>query len=93
MEKLIRALSILSDYISDDNLKYPTSCEHDVLYVCSVDFKQMNVTTVKELIDCGFYPGSDYDERYDWDNFTQEEWEQRQPNLTNCFYSYKYGSC
>lgn len=94
MEKLIKALTILSKYMESDYARnFPTSCEHDVLYVCSVDLKKMDAGVVKELIDLGFNPGFDYDTHYNWDNFTQEDWENRWPNLTTCFHSYKYGSC
>lgn len=93
MEKLIKALSILSNYLKDYNRNYPTSCEHDTLFVCGVDLERMNESTVKELIECGFIPGSDQDTCYDWSNFTQEDWEVRRLELTDCFYSYKYGSC
>lgn len=95
MEELIRALNILSKYMKDDCCRdFPTSCEHDVLYVCGVDFEQMDVDTVHKLIELGFIPGSNDDTDYYWrGNFTQEEWEQRWPFLTDCFHSYKYGSC
>lgn len=98
MEELIRALNILSKYMKDDYCRdFPTSCEHDVLYVCSVDLERMDVDTVHKLIELGFIPGSDDDTgyyNYYWDdNFTQEEWEIRRKNLTDCFHSYKYGSC
>ena len=94
MEELIKALTILSKYMEKDyNRNFPTSCEHDVLYVCGVDLKKMDASIVKELVELGFNPGSDYDRNYDWDNFTQEDWENRWPNLTTCFHSHKYGSC
>ncbi|HEY5630512.1 MAG TPA: hypothetical protein VIR31_00150 [Nitrososphaeraceae archaeon] len=32
MEKLIKALEIFKKYIPNE--KYPTHCEHDVLYIC-----------------------------------------------------------
>lgn len=97
MEELIRALNILSKSLKDDYCRdFPTSCEHDVLYVCGVDFERMDVDTVHKLIELGFIPGSDNDTDFYWgdfNNFTQEEWEIRRKNLTDCFHSYKYGSC
>lgn len=94
MDELIKALSILSQYLRDDYYKdFPTHCEHDVFYVCGVKLSQMDVDTVRKLIDLGFIPGSTNDTNYYWDNLTQEEWEQRWPLLTDCFHSYKYGSC
>lgn len=94
MEELIRALNILSKYMRDDyHREFPTHCEHDVLYVCGVKLGQMDAETVSKLITLGFTPGSTEDTNYYWDNLTQEEWEQRWPFLTDCFHSYKYGSC
>lgn len=94
MEELIRALTILSHYMRDDyHNDYPTHCEHDVLYVCGVKLNQMDVASVNRLIELGFTPGAPDDTNYYWDNLTQEEWEQRWPFLTDCFHSYKYGSC
>lgn len=94
MEELIIALNIFSKYMKDDySREFPTSCEHDVLYVCGVDLERMDVDTVQKLIDLGFNPGSDSDTDYYWDEFTQEEWEIRRKDLTDCFHSYKYGSC
>lgn len=94
MEELIKALTILSKYMKDDyHRDFPTSCEHDVLYVCNVDLEKMDASDVSELIELGFNPGSDDDTNYYWENLTQEEWEIRRKNLIDCFYSYKYGSC
>lgn len=92
MKDLIKALTILQKYM-DENNQFPTSCEHDVLYVHGVHLHKMNADAVCELINLGFMPGSDDDTDYDWDNFTQEDWEDRWPFLADCFYSYKYGSC
>lgn len=98
MEELIRALNILSKYMKEDyNRDFPTSCEHDVLYVCGVDLEKMDADTVSKLIELGFTPGSTEDTNYYWDfhssGMGQEEWEIRRKNLTDCFHSYKYGSC
>lgn len=94
MEELIKALTILLSYMKEDyHRDFPTHCEHDVLYVCGVDLERMDVDTVQKLIDLGFNPGSDSDTDYYWDEFTQEEWEIRREDLTDCFHSYKYGSC
>ena len=94
MEELIKALTILSLYMRDDYHKdFPTHCEHDILYVCGVDLEKMDASVVSELVELGFTPESEGDTNYYWDNLTQEEWEQRWPSLTGCFYSYKYGSC
>lgn len=92
MEELIKALTILKEYMKDGCKKYPTMCLPDVMYVVGVDLKRLDADTVKELVECGFYPGSESDEDYDWDNFTQEDWENRWPFLSDCFYSSRYGS-
>jgi hypothetical protein len=94
MEELIKALTILSKYMKDDyHRKFPTHCKNGVLYVCGVDLKKMNASVVSELVELGFTPGSDDDTNYYWDNFTQDDWENRWPFLADCFHSYKYGSC
>lgn len=94
MEELIRALNILSKYMKDDyHRDFPTHCEHDVMYVYGLDLNKMDASTVSRLIELGFTPGSSEDTNYYWDNLTQEEWEIRRKNLTDCFHSYKYGSC
>lgn len=94
MEELIRALNILSKYMKDDyHRDFPTHCEHDVMYVCGVDLEKMDASVVSELVELGFIPGSDGDTDYYWENLTHKEWEIRRENLTDCFYSYKYGSC
>lgn len=92
MKDLIKALTILQKYM-DENNQFPTHCGHDVMYVHGVHLHKMDAATVHELIELGFNPGSDDDTDYDWDNFTQEDWEERWPFLADCFYSYKYGSC
>lgn len=94
MVELIRALNILSKYMKDDyHREFPIHYEHDVLYVCGVDLEKMDADTASKLIDLGFTPGSTEDTDYYWENLTQEEWEIRRKDLTDCFYSYKYGSC
>jgi hypothetical protein len=93
MEELIIALAVFQKYMKDDyHRNFPTHCDHGVMYVCGVDIERMDSNTAKELISYGFCPES-YDIEYDWEEFTQEEWEMRVPNLTGRFYSYKYGSC
>lgn len=54
MDDLILALTILKKYIVDSyNLKFPTSCEHDVLYV-SVDPESVSDDDKIKLEDLGF---------------------------------------
>ena len=108
MEDLIKALQILKKYLIDDyNQEYPFSCEHDILYVCGIDMDAMTVEDVRELYKLGFIPGSDedseitaiYDEDgnycgdIDFSEISQEDWDNMKFEITNCFRSYRYGSC
>ena len=74
MKELIEALQILLKY--KDDVKYPTHCEHDVLYICGYEkviFSEEDILRLKEL---GFIMP---DKKFDG-----MEGEQ--------IYSYKYGS-
>ena len=51
MEDLIKALTILAKYAKD---KYPTHCEHDVLYV-RVDTASVPQEEIQTLEDLGFH--------------------------------------
>ena len=98
MDELIKALSILSLYIKDSHHQhYPTGCEHDVLHVYGVDLSKIHVEVVKLLYSLGFVPGAEWDDAnnddVDWQELTQEEWDELRYQLSDCFYSYKYGSC
>ena len=97
MDELIKALTILSLYIKDSHYQhYPTGCEHDVLHVHGVVLSKIHVEVVKLLYSLGFIPGADWDEAnndVDWQELTQEEWHELRYQLSDCFYSYKYGSC
>ena len=106
MEDLIKALNILWPYLSEYNSKWPTHCEHDILYVCGIDMDKISLEEVHELSKLGFLPGGDedpeiciyneegeYDGSVDFENISQKDWDDIKDNLTNCFRSYKYGSC
>jgi hypothetical protein len=58
MDNLIKALTILNKYLDGYNKKYPTSCEHDVLYV-QVDYKKISQEDLNELQILGFSPCED----------------------------------
>ena len=104
MEELIKALTILHGFFMNPDEKYPTACEHDVLYVGEIDYAKMSAKDVQELAKLGFYPGSDEDAEYvrqelgenfdDFEEITEEEWKKLVDSgvLAGCFYSYKYGS-
>lgn len=98
MDELIKALTILSLYIKDQhNKRYPTGCEHNVLHVHGTDLSKIHVEVVKLLYSLGFVPGAEWDEAnnddVNWQELTQEEWYELRDQLSDCFYSYKYGSC
>ena len=51
MEDLIKALQILLKY---GNPKYPTVCEHDILYIVGIDLKKISIEDITELENLGF---------------------------------------
>lgn len=55
MDDLIKALTILNKYLEGYKKEYPTSCEHDVLYV-HVDYKNISQEDLNELETLGFRP-------------------------------------
>ena len=107
MNDLIEALTIIQKCLENYNEKFPTACEHDVLYVCGVDFNKVTVDMLHKLNELGFIPGSDddvdiliqYDDdgehvgEIDFGKIDQETWDTIKDDLTNCFRSYKFGSC
>ena len=58
MEDLIKALIILNKYLEGYNKDYPTSCEHDALYV-QVDYTKISQEDLNELQILGFFPCED----------------------------------
>ena len=105
MNDLIEALTILSKYLKKGK-KFPTACEHDILYVCGINMDEVTVEDVHRLYDLGFIPGSDeddYREIYDDEGnyvddidmrtIDQATWNRIKNNISDCFYSYKFGSC
>lgn len=73
MEDLIKALQIFLKY---GNPKYPTHCEHDVLYIHGIDPEIISEEDKKTLDELGFFCIDD-----DGD-----------PLESGCFESYRYGS-
>lgn len=51
MEDLIKALQILLKY---GNPKYPTVCEHDILYIVGIDIEKISIEDITELENLGF---------------------------------------
>lgn len=102
MKELIEALQIMLRYFKDADEKFPTHCEHDILYVWGVDFDKIPLEDVLRLYELGFIPGGDYDceaidevigEENDFKDMTAEQWNEIKGNIDECFRSYKYGSC
>jgi hypothetical protein len=102
MKELIEALQIMLRYFKNADEKFPTHCEHDILYVWGVDFDKIPLDDVLRLYELGFIPGSDYDceaidevigEENDFKDMTAEQWNEIKNNIDECFRSYKYGSC
>ncbi len=52
MENLIKALNILLKYGNPD---YPTHCEHDTLYVCGIESKDVSEADISDLDKLGFF--------------------------------------
>ena len=50
MEDLIKALQILLKY---GNPKYPTVCEHDILYIVGIDLEKISIEDITELENLG----------------------------------------
>lgn len=64
MKDLIEALQIFRKY---RDVKYPTHCEHDVLYVVGIEREAISAEDVERLDDLGFHWMSDVD---CWGSFT-----------------------
>jgi hypothetical protein len=103
MNDLIEALTILSKYV---NKKFPTACEHDVLYVCGIKMDEVTIEDVHRLYKLGFIPGNDDDDyreiydkegnyvgEIDLETIDQLTWDMVKNKMSNCFFSYKFGSC
>ena len=60
MKDLIEALTILLKYMIDPDNRWPTACEHDIMFVWGVDIKKVTVEDVRKLSTLGFMPGFDH---------------------------------
>ena len=58
MEDLIKALTILNKYLEGYHKEYPTTCEHDVMFV-QVDYTKISQDDLIELETLGFRPCED----------------------------------
>lgn len=98
MKDLIAALLIFARCLKKEDVYAPISCEHDVMYVCGVDMNKLSLDDVHKLYELGFIPGDgdcDYElcEDVDFKTIIQKEWDSIKNELTDCFYSYRFGSC
>ena len=58
MNDLIEALQIFAKY---QNHKWPTYCEHDVLYVVGITPETVSQEDLRRLSELGFLPNDDCD--------------------------------
>ena len=59
MNDLITALQILSSYCNKDTSKFPTHCEHDVMYITCVKPQDVSEKDLQTLELLGFSPSKD----------------------------------
>jgi hypothetical protein len=57
MKDLLEALQIMAKYMDDEYA--PTCCEHDVLYVPTVDYDKVSAADKKRLDELGFIENTD----------------------------------
>jgi hypothetical protein len=55
MKDLIEALTILMKYLKNKNAHCATHCEHDELFVCDVDVKDVSEEDIATLDKLGFF--------------------------------------
>lgn len=61
MNDLIKALQIFLKYVKDEHReKYPTTCEHDMLFVNCVAPDDVSLDDLNELEQLGFFPYEDF---------------------------------
>ena len=56
MNDLIKALQIFLTY---NNSKYPTYCEHDTLYIMDIEPDDVSIEDKRELDNLGFFVSED----------------------------------
>jgi hypothetical protein len=102
MKKFIESLQVILPFMKNPDVYAPCQCEHDVLYIWGVDFTKMNSEDVKKIVEFGFNPGFEQcdfirecfgNEDYAWKDLTEEIWNKMKNSLSDCLYSFKYGSC
>jgi hypothetical protein len=61
--ELIEAFTIFKKY---DDVSYPTSCDHDVLYVCGISPSIVSEEDIARLDELGFIASHDDDNFYSY---------------------------
>lgn len=67
MNDLIEALTIFAKYQKDT--RWPTYCEHDVLYIMGVTRAEVSADDTERLIALGFVPPEEDDDDGAWCSF------------------------
>lgn len=60
MDELIEALALVRPYMSDYGVKYPTGCEHDVMFL-NVDTNDIPLAVLSRLEELSFSHSDEYD--------------------------------
>ena len=60
MKDLIKALEIFLKYLPDGDIKFPTTCAHDMLFVNCVSPDMVSDIDKEELKNLGFIPYEDF---------------------------------
>lgn len=56
MDDLIEALAILRKY---NNSRFPTACEHDIMYFVNIDYNDVSEDDVNRLDELGIFWGEE----------------------------------
>lgn len=102
MKKFVEFMQFILPFLKrPDDPSFQT--DHDIIYLCGVDFEKMSGADIRYCIAHDFLPGNgeSYDidivnevAGEDWDNITDEQWEKiKESGLTDCLHSNYYGSC
>lgn len=59
MDELIEALNLVRPYMDDYGVKYPTGCEHDVMWL-NVEADSLPADVLARLEQLSFHPSDEY---------------------------------
>lgn len=84
MRKIIEALTFILPFSKDPDDEFSLSGKHDTIYVLGIDWDRVSYEAMRKLVDeYDFIPGDPDGELYDfededgcvdWDNITEEQW-------------------